>query len=382
MLAAVVPVAVLALTWGSDPRGLVLGVVGVTLVLAILMGVHHAEVIAHRVGDPFGAVILALAVTVLEAGLIIMLMVDATGPSTLARDTLFSAVMIVANLMVGVSLVIASMRHHIGRFRRGGTGGMLATLMTLTTLTLVLPSFTSSEPGPIYSGSQLAFASIAALALWGVFVFTQTVRHRDAFLPVKVDTDGDGVPDTELDAVDAASLGANAGEPPARPYDPDSMVGDEYPDDRMAFGWHLLLLVLALVSVVGLAKVSSGAIEDAVGGLDNGQALVGIIVAAVVLLPEGLSAAVAAWRNHLQTSLNLALGSGIASIGLTIPTVAVASTFTDVTLVLGLSAQHLVLLFLTFLLSTVTLASGRGSPLQGAIHLVVFASFVFLTIFP
>lgn len=359
LLTPIVPVAVLALTWGRDPGGLLLGVVAVALVLAIITGVHHAEVIAHRVGDPFGALILALAVTVLEAGLIIMLMQGATGPSTLARDTLFSAVMIVSNLVVGACLVIASVRHHVGRFRAGATGSMLATLMALATLTLVLPSFTSSEPGPIYSSSQLAFASIASLVLWGVFVFTQTVRHRDAFMPLRFDEDGNEAED-----------------------EPDAMEGDEYPDEGMSFAVHLALLVVSLACVVGLAKVSSGAIEDAVSGLDNGQALVGVIVALLVLLPESLSAAAAAWRNHLQSSLNLALGSGIASIGLTIPTVALASTFTGTTLVLGLSAQHLVLLFLTFLLGTLTLTTGRGALLQGAIHLVVFASFVFLTIFP
>ncbi len=328
------PVAMLILTWGHEPRGVLLAVVAFSLVLAIVKGVHHAEVIAHRVGDPFGAIILALSVTVLEAGLLIMLMTSETGPSSLARDTLFAVVMLVTNGMMGACMVVVALRHHVGTFRVSGTGGMLATLITLTFLTLVLPSFTTSEPGPEYSASQLAFAAVASLVLYAVFAFTQTVRHREAFLP-------EGSDEAHVPATVAQT-------PPPEPAVVDDQKGffdendpgDEYPDDhRTSSLTHLALLVTCLAAVVGLAKVSSSAIEDAVSGLATGKALVGVIVAFVVLMPETASAVLSAWRNRFQTSLNLALGSGIASIGLTVPVIALAAWLTDTTLLLGLGTR-------------------------------------------
>lgn len=178
-------VVLLALTWGRDLPGA--GVALVTLVLAgaVLAAVHHAEVVAHRVGEPFGSLVLAVAVTIIEVALIVTLMADGgEKSSTLARDTVFAAVMITCNGIVGLCLLVASLRHGTAVFNPEGTGAALATVATLATLSLVLPTFTTSRPGPEFSGVQLTFAALSSLVLYGLFVATQTIRHRDYFLPV------------------------------------------------------------------------------------------------------------------------------------------------------------------------------------------------------
>jgi Ca2+:H+ antiporter len=320
------------------------------LVAAVLAAVHHAEVIAHRVGEPFGTLVLALAVTVIEVALIVSMMV-AGGPdkAALPHDTIYSTVMIICNGVVGLCLVMGGMRHREQVFRIEGTSTSLATLMAVATLTLVLPSFTTSTPGPTYTTSQLAFASAMSLLLWALFVFVQTVRHRDYFLP-------------EAGAADADAH--------ARP-----------PSAGRAWA-SLGLLLVALVSVVGLAKVLSPSIEAALAVAGAPPAVLGIAIAILVLLPETLAAVNAARANRLQTSLNLAYGSALASIGLTIPVVAVASVWLGMPLALGSTPKEIVLLTLTFLVSVVTHASGRTHAMLGAVHLVVFAAFLFLALVP
>src|SRR6188472_342676 len=189
----VVPVvAVLALAgaWGRHPDDAVLGILSLLLVGAVLSAVHHAEVVAHRVGEPFGSLVLAVAVTVIEVGLIVTLMVSGEAETgTLARDTVFAAVMITCNGIVGLCLLVGALRRGVADFNAEGTATALATVLTLATLCLVLPRFTTSEPGPEFSSGQLAFAAIASIALYGLFVLVQTVRHRDYFLPVGVGAD-------------------------------------------------------------------------------------------------------------------------------------------------------------------------------------------------
>lgn len=344
----------LALTWGREPGALVLTLVAVLLAGAVLAAVHHAEVVAHRVGEPFGSLLLAVAVTVIEVGLIVTLMVaGGEGTSTLARDTVFAAVMITVNGILGLSLLIAAGRGGLAAFNAEGTGGALATVLTLATLTLVLPTFTTAVPGPQLSSSQLAFAAVASLALYGVFVLTQTVRHRDFFLPV--DADGTVLVD-----------------------------GDEHaapPDDRTAWT-SLVLLLAALVAVVGLAKVESPAIEAAVSSVGFPQSFVGVVIAMLVLGPETLAAANAARRGKVQISLNLALGSAMASIGLTIPTLAVAMIWLDGPLLLGLDPTQIVLLATTVVAGMLTVVPGRATRLQAAVHLVLLAAFLFLAVNP
>jgi Ca2+:H+ antiporter len=351
---AVAFVALVA-TWGAKPGGLVLAGVAVLLIGAVLAAVHHAEVVAHRVGEPFGSLVLAVAVTVIEVALIVTLMVSG-GEDTagLARDTVFAAVMITVNGIVGLSLVAGALRHHLAVFNPEGTGSALATVMTLATLCLVLPRFTTSAAGPEFTGGQLAFAAVASLSLYLMFVFTQTVRHRDFFLPVEEggpgrdeDEDGHADPPTGREAL--ASLG---------------------------------LLSVALVSVVGLAKVESPAIESAVASLGFPHAVVGVVIALLVLLPESIAAVRAALRRRTQIALNLAYGSAMASIGLTVPTIAVASIWLDGPLELGLGNTEIVLLFLTVVVGVLTVVPGRAKPLAGGIHLAILAAFLFLSVSP
>jgi Ca2+:H+ antiporter len=320
------------------------------LVGAVMAAVHHAEVVAHRVGEPFGTLVLALAVTVIEVALILsMMLAGGADKAALPRDTLFAAVMIIANGVVGVCLLVGGLRHREQSFRVEGTGSGLAALVALSTLTLVLPTFTTSSPEGTYTTSQLVFAAATSLGLWAVFVFFQTVRHRDYFLPA-----------TQVDDIDA-----HAAPPSGR-------------QALASFG----LLVVALVAVVGLAKQLSPSIEAAVKAANAPAAVVGILIAMIVLLPETWAAVRAARANRLQTSMNLAFGSALASIGLTIPAVVAAAVWFQLPLKLGLDAKDMTLLALTFVVGTITLGSGRTNLMQGAVHLVIFAAFLFLALVP
>jgi Ca2+:H+ antiporter len=268
--------------------------------------------------------------------------------STLARDTVFAAVMITGNGILGISVLVGALRRRFAEFNAEGTATALATVATLATLSLVLPRFTTSAPGPEFTGAQLAFASVASVALYGLFVLVQTVRHRDYFLPV-----GD----------DAAHEHADP------PTDRQTIVS-------------LALLLVALVSVVGLAKTESKAIEDAVDAIGAPASAVGVVIALLVLLPETLAAVRNARRDRVQTSLNLALGSAMASIGLTIPAIAIASIWLDGPLVLGLGSTQIVLLVITSIVGALTVLPGRATLQEGGVHLVLFAAFIFLAINP
>ncbi|MGR6969756.1 calcium:proton antiporter [Streptomyces cynarae] len=353
---AVVPVAavvLLALTWGRAVPGAVVAVITFVLAASVLAAVHHAEVVAHRVGEPFGSLVLAVAVTIIEVGLIVALMADGGAKSaSLARDTVFAAVMITCNGVVGLCLLVASLRHGIAVFNPEGTGAALATVATLATLSLVLPTFTTSKPGPEFSSAQLTFAALSSLVLYGLFVATQTVRHRDYFLPI-----------TRQGEVIRADDHAEA------------------PSTSTA-ALSLGLLALALVGVVGLAKGVSPTIESGVAAAGMPQAVVGVVIALLVLLPETIAALRSARRDRVQTSLNLGLGSALASIGLTIPAVALASVWLPGPLVLGLGPVHMVLLALTVVVSSLTVVPGRATPLQGGVHLVVFAAYLELAVNP
>lgn len=349
----VLAVVLLVFTWGRDLPGAVVALVTVVLAGAVLAAVHHAEVVAHRVGEPFGSLVLAVAVTIIEVALIVTLMADGGDKSsTLARDTVFAAVMITCNGIVGLCLLVASLRHRTAVFNPEGTGAALATVATLATLSLVLPTFTTSKPGPEFSTVQLTFAALSSLVLYGLFVTTQTVRHRDYFLPI-----------TRQGEVITVDDHAHA------------------PSARTAT-ISLGLLGLALIGVVGLAKGVSPTIESGVAAADLPHAVVGVIIALLVLLPETIAALRSARRDRVQTSLNLALGSAMASIGLTIPAVALASIWLSGPLVLGLGPTHMVLLALTVVVSSLTVVPGRATPLQGGVHLVLFAAYLELAINP
>jgi Ca2+:H+ antiporter len=317
---------------------------------AVMAAVHHAEVIAHRLGEPYGALLLALSITTIEVALIVTLMLSG-GPeqASLPRDTIFSAIMIICNGVIGLCLLIGALHHQEQAFAVVGNNAALATLLALTTLSLVLPTFTTSSAGPTYTNSQLCFAAVASLVLWGTFVFGQTVRHRDYFLPL------------------------------------------EHPDDQQlhaapptaARTWaSFALLLVALSAVVGLAKLLSPSIETVVVAAGAPRTTISVVIALLVLLPETMAAVRAARADRLQTSLNLALGSALASIGLTIPAVAFTSMLIGMPLILGLDAKDLVLLLLTAFVTLITLVSGRGHLMMAAVHLVIFGAFLFLALVP
>ena len=340
---------VLAAVW-TQPLGLFLVLlVSAALISSVLVAVHHAEVVALRVGEPFGTLVLAMAVTVIELALIGSMMLSGSpAADTLARDTVFATVMIVCNGVVGLCLLLGAIRHHVMIFQVEGAGQALAVLAPLTTLTLVLPAYTTTAPGYEYAPSQLAFAGVASLVLYGAFVFVQTVRHRAYFLPVDTGNGEQHVPSPSS----AATLAS------------------------------LVLLVVCLVAVVGLAKKLAPSIEAGVRIANAPQSVVGICIALLVLLPETWAALRAAMRNRMQVCLNLALGSALATIGLTIPAVAALSILIGMPLTLGLGPTGTALLALTLLVSVITLATGRATVLDGTVHLILFFAFLFLAVVP
>ncbi|MER6780517.1 MULTISPECIES: ionic transporter y4hA [unclassified Streptomyces] len=368
----VVPVvALLALvfSWGRDLPGFAVALVALCLGGAVLAAVHHAEVVAHRVGEPFGSLVLAVAVTVIEVALIVTLMADGGDKTaSLARDTVFAAVMITCNGIVGLSLLVGALRNRVAVFNAEGSGAALATVATLAVLSLVLPTFTTSKPGPEFSTAQLTFAAVASLALYGLFIAVQTVRHRDYFLPVATGA-GTGKAAGASGGGEADGGGDGDGEHAAPPTSRAALVS-------------LGLLLVALIAVVGDAKAVSPTIEAGVAKAGLPNAVVGVIIALLVLAPETLAAVRAARRDRVQTSLNLAYGSAIASIGLTIPAIALATIWLSGPLLLGLGPIHMVLLALTVVVSALTIAPGRATLLQGGVHLVLLAAYLFLAVSP
>lgn len=320
------------------------------LIGAVMAAVHHAEVIAHRVGEPYGTIVLAIAITVIEVSLIVSLML-AGGSETaaLARDTVFAAIMIILTLIIGLCLLAGGIRYREQVFSEFGVSAALITLTAISVLTLILPNYTTSVPGPVYSASQLIFVAIVSLVLYGAFIIIQTGRHRDYFLP------GDAEGSEDIHAA---------------------------PPTYVATALSMVLLLLCLGAVVLIAKALAPTIESGVVELGAPKSLVGVIVALVILLPEGLAALRAARKNRLQTSLNLALGSALASIGLTIPAVAIVSIFTDLTVTLGIDTKSIVLLLLALFTIMISFGTGRTNILQGVVLIVIFAVYLFTTIVP
>ena len=315
-----------------------------------MAAVHHAEVVAHRVGEPYGTLVLAIAVTVIEVSLIVSIMLSGgSETATLARDTVFAAVMIILTGIIGLCLLVGGFHHREQIFGRFGVNASLVTLTAITVLSLVLPNFTTSIPGPVYNNSQLIFVAVVSLVLYGTFVMVQTVRHREYFLS----------PDAG-ESTDAHAL----------------------PPTKRASILSSLLLVACLGAVVLLAKTLAPSIKQGVTRLGAPESLVGIIVALVILLPEGVAALRAARKNRLQTSLNLALGSALASIGLTIPAVAIVSVFTGFPVSLGIDTKSMVLLLLSLFTIMLSFGTGRTTILQGVVLLVIFAVYLFTTIVP
>jgi Ca2+:H+ antiporter len=350
LLAVLLFAAVTATGYGFAPTAA--GLVFAAVLLVILFGtvfaaVHHAEMIAERIGEPFGTLLLTLSVTIIEVALIATIMLGAKAQPALARDTVFAVVMIVCNGLVGICVLIGGLRYREQDFQVSGANLYLSVLAVLATITLVLPNYTLTTPGPFYSKIQLGFVSVVTMMLYGVFLYTQTIRHRDYFVP------------------DASGDSAHGG-----------------PVAGTALGLSIGLLLVSLLAVVLLAKKFSLVVDATAALIGAPPAFAGILVALLILLPESVAAVAAARKNDLQKSINLALGSSLATIGLTIPAVAVAAGVLDKTLILGLDSREAVLLLLTFLLSMLTFGTGRTNILFGLLHLVVFAVFVFLVFVP
>ena len=329
-----------------------IALMGAILIGAVLSAVHHAEVIAHKTGEPYGTLVLSISITVIEVSLIIaMMLAGHEGSEYIARDAVFATVMIVINGVVGLCIFMGGLKHHEMSFRNEGTNSALGVLTAMATFILVMPIVTVSTPGPDFTKSQLAFAGIASFALYGAFLFFQTVSHRGYYLPK-----------TEKKKVDNS---AHAEKP-----------------SNLKTGISSLLLLISLAVVVGLAEVLSPAIEAGVKTAGAPKTVVGIAIAMLVLLPEAYAAVRAARANRLQSSLNLALGSALASIGLTIPTVAAISIIFNLPLSLGISSLNMTLMYLSFFIGALTLAIGRTTLLQGVVHLIIFFEFLFLSLVP
>jgi Ca2+:H+ antiporter len=330
--------------------GFLIAFVAVGLGASVFAAVHHAEVVAHRVGEPYGTLVLALAVTLIEVALIVSLMLaGGAEAAALARDTVFAAVMIILNGIIGLCLLVGGLMHREQSFSLDGVSAALVALGAIVLLTLVFPNYTLTTPGPVYSSSQLLLIAVVSLIIYGAFVFTQTIGHRQIFLH-------DEFPN---EATEHAPVPGNA-----------------------ATALSAVLLMACLIAVVLLAKKLAPSLESAVLRVGAPNAVVGVIIAAIVLLPEGLAALAAARANKLQTSLNLALGSALASIGLTIPAVGVLSLYMKTQLVLGIDTKSTVLLMLSLFVTVTALRTGRTIILHGVVLLVVFVVYLFTTVVP
>ena len=319
---------------------------------SVFAAVHHAEVLAFKLGEPFGSILLAVAVTVIEVALIVsILLSNEPGNETIARDTVFSAVIIVLNGVIGLCLIVGGTRHHEQSFQLQGASSALSVLGTLAVLAMILPNYTLAVSGPFYSSVQLMVIGLVSLILYFTFVFVQTVRHRDYFIDVET-----------LNQSSAS----------------DALVK---PSTRVA-AISILFLLISLVAVVLLAKFLSHPLEVALRAVGLPSSFLGVVIAGIVLLPEGIAAVKAALVNRLQNSINLALGSAMASIGLTIPVVALVTEFTDQKLKLGLNGENSVLLILSLFVSVLTFGTGRTTILQGVVHLILFSIFLLISIAP
>jgi Ca2+:H+ antiporter len=315
---------------------------------AVFAAVYHADVIAHRVGEPFGTLVLTLAVTIIEVALIESIVLTPGSSPALARDTVFAVIMIVCNGLVGLCILWGGLRHHEQEFQTAGAGVYLSVLAALSILTLVLPNYTVTTIGPYFSNTQLIFVSIVTAILYTAFLFIQTSRHTEYFR--------------------AESVTSQSG-------------NHAYPSGRDV-AVSVFMLLLALCGVILIAKKFAVLLEIVLSRIGAPPAVSGIVIAIVVLAPGSITAVRAAWHNQLQKSLNLALGSSLATIGLTIPAVAITNVFIGKQIEIGLSTRDTLLLALTLYLSLLTFGTGRTNILAGLVHLVVFATFLFLVFIP
>ena len=327
---------------------LLLWLFGVVLFSALAV-VRHAEVLAVKLGEPLGTLVLTLSVAGIEIMMIAAIMYHADGGSSLARDTMFAAVMIVMNGMIGLSLLLGGLRYHEQTYNLQGANAFLAVIVPLAVLSLILPTFTTSSPGPTLSPFQTVFHIVMSIGLYGVFLAIQNLRHRNYFV--------------SSDPEDTAA-GPLHGE------------GDDCAHHTVWY--HTLLLLMYLAPVIILSKQMAVPINFAIREWHAPSALGGLLVAVLILAPESLGAARAALANQLQRSVNVLLGSVLATISLTIPAVLTIGFLTDKPIILGLGSVNMTMLVLTLVVSTLTFGRSRTNVLVGVVHLLLFLAYLML----
>jgi Ca2+:H+ antiporter len=311
-----------------------------------MSAVVHSEHIAHRVGEPFGTIILAISVTVIEVALIVTLMLAGGDKAVyLARDTVFAAVMILLTVIMGLCILIGTLKHFEQSFQSKSVNTSLVALIAILVLALIMPNFLGDDDGPDFSSYHAGFVAIVCLVIYATFIYVQTKRHKNYFLSRKTD---------------------------------DEPEHEKLP--RLISS--LVFLLISLVIVVLLAKTLSPGIEKLIMDLGLPHSLLGIIIASVILLPEAIAAIKAAYKDDIQSSINLSLGSALAAIGLTIPTVAFVSILFDIDFALGLSDLSTLILALSVFTVLLSLSKGRTNIIYGVILICLFATFIFTIIFP
>jgi len=324
------------------------------LFLAILMSafavVRHAEEIAIQLGEPFGTLVLTLSMSGMEMLMIAAVMYTGQGDSSLGRDTMLAIVMIVLNGLIGISLLFGGLRYHEQTYNLYGANSFLAVILPLSVLGLILPAFTVSTPGPTLSPLQSAFLIIMSVGLYGVFLAIQTMRHREYFTSASVTTT------TAVESTENLHVTI----------------------ERHSVRYHGLMLIGYVVPIVVLAKHIASPINYGISVMGAPPGLGGLLVAMLILSPESLAALKAALANQLQRSINLALGTALSSISLTIPAVLIIGFITNRTIILGLNAANATLLALTLVASMLTFALERTNILLGAVHLLLFLAYLML----
>lgn len=324
------------------------------MLLGALAVVRHADALAELLGEPYGTLILTLSVVGIEVSLIAAIMLSGETSPTLARDTMFAVLMIVLNGLVGLSLLIGAVKHREQDYNSPGAQAFLSVIVPLSVFALILPDFTRTTATPTFSPTQALFFSGVTLLLYGVFLGIQTVRHQGYF--------------------------TQPGE--AAEKAPREIALEHHGHATYPLWLHAVMLILSLLPIVLLSKKLAGYIDLGISAMELPVAVGGVLIALLVLSAEGISAVKSAWSNHLQRSVNICMGSALSTIGMTVPAALLIGLFVGQPVELGLEPVEMVLLVLTLLVSTLTFAGGRTNLLQGAVHLVLFFSYLALIFNP
>jgi len=307
--------------------------------------VHHADCLAVKLGEPYGTLILTLSVISIEVVMISMVMLTGADNPTLGRDMMFAVLMIVLNGLVGLSLLVGARRHREQVHNLQGANTFLIVLITLAMFTLILPNFTQSTEAGTYSKGQMVFAIAVSVCLYGAFLVAQTLRYRGYF----------------------KAPGANEEDH----YDHGDLV-------IRSIGYHVTLLVANMVPIVLLSKGMAKVIDYQIASLNAPAAIGGVFIAILVLSPEGFAAVKAAWANHLQRSINICLGSALATIGMTVPAILAIGLMTGNKVVLGLDPVESILLATTSLIAVVTFSSDKTTSIHGLVHFILFIAYFYM----